>query len=141
MKRRTTIAAALAMLIGVFAIPVAPVSAQTGKVRLLWLGQSAFRITTPSGKVIVIDPYLTNNPTTPAAYKDLDALGKIDLILVSHAHYDHFEDAPALSRKHDVPMYGPAGLNQALLIWVSCHCGWCRDSTKVAPLPHFPASR
>ncbi len=97
------------------AVSAVPASAQSGKVQLLWLGQSAFRITTPGGKVIVIDPYLTNNPTTPAAYKNLDALGKIDLILVSHAHYDHFEDAPTLARKHDVPMYGPAGLNQALL--------------------------
>ena len=109
-----------AMLFGaLFAIAcaasAAPAAEQTGKVQLLWLGQSAFRITTPGGKVIVIDPYLTNNPTTPAAYKNLDALGKIDLILVSHAHYDHFEDAPALARKNDVPMYGPAGLNQALL--------------------------
>ena len=31
---------------------------------LLWLGQSAFRITTPGGKVIVIDPWLTKNPKT-----------------------------------------------------------------------------
>jgi L-ascorbate metabolism protein UlaG (beta-lactamase superfamily) len=36
-------------------------------------------------------------------------------ILVSHAHYNHFEDAVPLARKKDVPMYGPAGLNQALL--------------------------
>jgi L-ascorbate metabolism protein UlaG (beta-lactamase superfamily) len=27
-----------------------------GKVEVLWLGQSAFRITTPGSKVIVIDP-------------------------------------------------------------------------------------
>ena len=29
-----------------------------GKMELLWLGQSCFRITTPGGKVIVIDPWL-----------------------------------------------------------------------------------
>src|SRR5579871_5620284 len=77
--------------------------AQTAKVELLWLGQSAFRITTPTGKVIMIDPYLTNNPTTPPQYKNLDAIGKLDLILVSHAHYDHFEDAVPLAKKNDVP--------------------------------------
>ncbi|MEJ2282972.1 MAG: hypothetical protein P8X85_05215 [Desulfobacterales bacterium] len=32
---------------------------------LQWFGQSAFKITTPGGKVIVIDPFITGNPTTP----------------------------------------------------------------------------
>lgn len=90
-------------------------SAVSGKTEILWLGQSAFRIITPGGKVIVIDPWLANNPKTPPAYKNIDALGRVDVILVSHAHYDHFEDAPALARKHNVPIYGPAGMNQALL--------------------------
>src|SRR5437879_7088430 len=64
-----------------------------GKVEVLWLGQAAIRLTTPGGKVIVIDPYLTKNPKTPAQYKDLDALGKVDLLLVTHAHGDHLGDA------------------------------------------------
>ena len=89
--------------------------AQSGKVEIQWLGQSVFRITTPSGKVIVTDPWLANNPKAPPEYKTIDTLGKVDVILVSHAHYDHFEDAPALARKHNVPIYAPAGLNQALL--------------------------
>jgi L-ascorbate metabolism protein UlaG (beta-lactamase superfamily) len=104
-----------ALLAGAFVDAGASAVAQTRKVELLWLGQSAFRITTPTGKVIMIDPYLANNPTTPSQYKNLDAIGKLDLILVSHAHYDHFEDAVPLTKKNDVPMYGPAGLNQALL--------------------------
>ena len=85
------------------------------KVELLWLGQSAFRITTPGGKVIVIDPFLINNPKTPAQYKDLDALGKVDLILVTHGHGDHFSDAPALAIKNKAPMYGPAGLSGSVI--------------------------
>jgi L-ascorbate metabolism protein UlaG (beta-lactamase superfamily) len=72
------------------------------------------RITTVNGKVILVDPFLTANPKTPPQYKNLDALGKIDLILVTHGHGDHLGDAPALSKKHNVPLYGPAGLNQAL---------------------------
>jgi L-ascorbate metabolism protein UlaG (beta-lactamase superfamily) len=90
-------------------------SAQNGKVQIQWLGQSVFKITTPSGKVLLTDPWLIANPKTPPEFKNLDALGKIDLILVSHAHYDHFADAPALARKHNIPIYAPAGLNQALL--------------------------
>src|SRR5258706_16097232 len=85
----------------------------TGKVDLLWLGQAAWKITTVTGKVIVIDPWLVNNPKTPAQYKNLDALGKIDLILVTHGHGDHIGDAPELAKKHNVPLYAAAGLNQS----------------------------
>ena len=67
------------------------VRAQDGKVEVLWLGQSATRIKTPTGKVIVIDPWLINNPSTPKEWKDLDALGKVDLVLVTHAHFDHLD--------------------------------------------------
>lgn len=85
------------------------------KTDVQWLGQSAFKITTPGGKVIVIDPYLTANPTTPDAYKKLDALGKVDLILVTHGHNDHFADAPALAKLNNAPVYGPAGLMQSVV--------------------------
>ena len=64
--------------------PPAP-STQGEKIKVQWLGQSAFKITTAGGKVIVIDPYLTANPKTPPAYKKLEALGKVDLILVTQA--------------------------------------------------------
>ena len=40
-----------------------------GKIELLWLGQAAVKITSATGKVIVIDPFLTNNPKTPQTYK------------------------------------------------------------------------
>lgn len=90
------------------------VLAQAGKVELLWLGQSAFRITTPGGKVIVTDPWLLKNPMTPAKYKNLEALGKVDLLLVSHGHWDHIDDAPALAKLNDIPMYAPGDLNMTL---------------------------
>jgi L-ascorbate metabolism protein UlaG (beta-lactamase superfamily) len=97
-------------------LAVAPgAQAQGGKVEILWLGQSATRIKSPGGKVIMIDPWLVNNPKTPAPYKDLDALGKIDLILVTHAHGDHFEDAPALAKKHNAKIIGPAGLQSTMI--------------------------
>ena len=98
-----------------FACMLGRADAQSGKVQIQWLGQSVFKITTPAGRVILTDPWLVANPKTPPEFKNLDALGKIDVILVSHAHYDHFADAPALARKHNVPIIAPAGLNQALL--------------------------
>ena len=87
----------------------------SGSTEIWWLGQAAMRITTPGGKVIMIDPWILGNPKTPAQYKNLDALGKIDVILVTHAHGDHLGDAVALAKKNNVPVWGPAGLNQALL--------------------------
>lgn len=92
----------------------ASVGAQEGKIEVLWLGQAATKITTVRGKVIVIDPFLTKNPKTPPQYKNLDALGKVDLILVTHAHGDHLGDGPQLAKRHNVPLWGPPGLNQSL---------------------------
>ncbi|MGI9520909.1 MAG: metal-dependent hydrolase [Hyphomicrobiaceae bacterium] len=68
------------------------------QVEVLWLGHATTRITSTSGKVIVIDPFLTKNPKAPARYRKLKALGKVDLILVTHGHPDHAMDLPALAR-------------------------------------------
>ena len=39
--------------------------AQSGKVEVHWLGQAAFKITTPTGKVIVLDPFSRRIPRHP----------------------------------------------------------------------------
>ncbi|HEX7928725.1 MAG TPA: metal-dependent hydrolase [bacterium] len=93
----------------------APVLAQDGKVHVLWMGQSSTRITTPTGKVIVIDPFLIKNPKTPEKYKDLKNVGHVDVILVTHAHFDHIADAPALAKLNNAKVWGPAGLDDT---WV-----------------------
>ena len=91
-------------------------SAATGKTELLWLGQASFRIKTPGGKTIVIDPWLTGGPKTPAPYKtDISALGKVDLLLVTHAHVDHIGDAPDLAKMHKTKLYGPADMVTPLI--------------------------
>jgi L-ascorbate metabolism protein UlaG (beta-lactamase superfamily) len=68
------------------------------QVELLWLGHATVRITSTTGKVIVIDPFLKKNPKTPEKYRDLKALGKVDLILVTHGHGDHTRDLGELAR-------------------------------------------
>lgn len=88
----TRIAAVVAVMLWMFA---ALASAQ--QVEVLWLGHSTFRITSTTGKVIVIDPFLKTNPRTPAKYKDLAALGKVDLILATHGHRDHILDLSELA--------------------------------------------
>ena len=98
--------------------------AQAGKVEVLWLGNATFKITTPGGKVIVIDPYLKGNPKTPADYKDFARLGKVDLILITHGHGDHVgtanrtdggSDAADLAKLTGAKVFGPAGLIQSLI--------------------------
>lgn len=95
-------------------LAAAPLLAAEGKVQVQWLGHAAFKITSVGGKVILIDPFISKSPKAPAEYKDLKALGKPDLILVTHAHGDHVGDGPTLAREHQVPLYGPPGLNDTL---------------------------
>ena len=70
------------------ALSLFTVAASAAEVEVLWLGHATTRITSVEGKVIVIDPFLTKNPKAPAKYRDLKALGKVDLILVTHGHRD-----------------------------------------------------
>ena len=62
-----------------------------------WLGHAAFRLTTPSGKIILIDPWLKSNPACPESLKNMD---KIDIMLITHGHFDHIADAVDLAKKH-----------------------------------------
>jgi L-ascorbate metabolism protein UlaG (beta-lactamase superfamily) len=85
------------------------------QIEVLWLGHSTFRITSVTGKVIVIDPFITTNPRTPARYKDLTALGKVDLILVTHGHRDHIYDLSALARLTKAPVVANFELAKSLV--------------------------
>lgn len=84
-----------ALLAALFITAAAPLHA--AQVQVQWFGQAAFKITTPSGKVIMIDPFITKNPKTPKDLKDLSKLGKVDLILITHGHGDHVGDAAKIA--------------------------------------------
>ena len=139
LRNMVGIMAVLALLAGCAA--PSPEPGKDGKVEIWWLGQSAMRITTPTGKVIVIDPWILTNPKTPPQYKNLDALGKVDLILVTHAHFDHMADGPALAKKHNVPMWGPAGLNQSLLTLGELPANLAPRMNKSGTITPFPGVR
>ena len=86
-----------------------------GKPELLWYSQAAFKLTTPGGKVIMIDPWIMGATKIPPELKDLSKIGKVDLVLVTHGHGDHLGDAMEIAKSNNVPMWAPAGLNQMLL--------------------------
>ncbi|HSY57962.1 MAG TPA: metal-dependent hydrolase [Terriglobales bacterium] len=69
---------------------------QTRGNKLTWLGHSAFRITTPAGNVILIDPWIQTNPMTPEPLKKID---RVDTMLITHGHFDHIADAVDLAKK------------------------------------------
>jgi L-ascorbate metabolism protein UlaG (beta-lactamase superfamily) len=85
-----------------------------------WYGQAAFKIVTPGGKVIVIDPFITKNPKTPKDMKDLAKIGKVDLILVTHGHGDHVGDKVELAKMTDakVGINADMGRTFASLGWL-----------------------
>ncbi len=50
-----------------------------------WLGHAAFRIKTPGGKIVYIDPWLDN----PVAPPDAKLTERADIIVLTHGHFDH----------------------------------------------------
>jgi L-ascorbate metabolism protein UlaG (beta-lactamase superfamily) len=66
---------------------------------LKWFEHSAFEITTRTGKVILIDPWLTN----PKAPKNI-SFSHVEAILVTHGHFDHVGEAFDLAKKYNATL-------------------------------------
>jgi len=65
--------------------------------KFTYLGHSTVRCDLPSGEVVLIDPWVMNNPSCPEELQELD---RIDAMLITHGHYDHIGDAVELAKKH-----------------------------------------
>jgi L-ascorbate metabolism protein UlaG (beta-lactamase superfamily) len=65
------------------------------KLSFTWLGHSTFLFRSPGGKRILIEPWVASNPACPPDAKKIDAL---DLILLTHGHSDHADDAATIAR-------------------------------------------
>jgi len=81
--------------------------AQAKTVKLEWITWSFFRFTSPNGKVILTNPFITGNPDAAAGIK-LEDVGKADLILVTDAHRDEVGDAVAIAKSTGARIVTPA---------------------------------
>ena len=71
---------------------------------ITWLGHATFLLTSPAGKRILFDPWVTGNPTSHESTK---RLGSLDLILITHGHSDHTTDAVAIGRSSGAQTVAP----------------------------------
>ena len=101
--------------------------APSAGLRATWLGHSTVKITSPGGTVLLIDPWVMNNPKTPDDQKTIDHL---DLMVITHGHYDHIGDAVQIDHydhldlptvrelaKFDVPFVTCLGVGAHLEAW------------------------
>ncbi len=65
-------------------------------VSVTWLGHASFRVDSPSGKRIYVDPFLNGNPKCPESELEPE---RVDVIALTHGHGDHVGDTVVLSNK------------------------------------------
>ncbi len=68
---------------------------------ITWLGHASFKMDTPGGKTLYLDPWLEENPSCPKDHKKVE---KCDLILITHGHFDHVGDVIPLAKAHKPPI-------------------------------------
>lgn len=65
--------------------------------KIRWLGHSGFEIISEENLKIVIDPFISNNPSCQIPVEDIQA----DLICLTHGHADHFGDAMEIADRNN----------------------------------------
>jgi len=73
---------------------------------LTWLGHAAFRLDTPGGKRIYLDPWLSN-PKCPDAEKTVE---RVDVVALTHGHEDHVGEAIEILKQHRPALIAPVEL-------------------------------
>jgi L-ascorbate metabolism protein UlaG (beta-lactamase superfamily) len=72
-------------------------------IKLTWYGHATFRIETPGGKTLLVDPWVGGNPACPEALKKAP---RADALLCTHAHFDHIGDAVEIAHENHAPVVG-----------------------------------
>lgn len=73
------------------------------EVHLTYLGHATFMAKSAGGKNVLIDPWVMNNPACPEPLKELE---RVDMMLITHGHFDHIGDAIAIGKKHTPKVIG-----------------------------------
>jgi L-ascorbate metabolism protein UlaG (beta-lactamase superfamily) len=80
--------------------------------QITFLGHASFHIVTPGGKVVLIDPWLRENPACPPALRQQD---RADLILITHGHGDHLdEELIPLAQTTGATVVAPSAIHRFL---------------------------
>jgi len=82
------------------------------EVKLQYLSNSGFLLTTEEGKRIIIDPYLKGNPAAPFGPEKIPP---VDLVVVTHAAFDHLGDSFYLAKRDQAPLVGDYLVRQLAL--------------------------
>ncbi|MBC8166531.1 MAG: metal-dependent hydrolase [Bryobacteraceae bacterium] len=64
-------------------------------VEITWLGHGTFQLRLRTGEVILIDPWTEGNPAYPKSH----TFDRLDIMLISHGHFDHIDDAIPLAKR------------------------------------------
>ncbi len=77
--------------------------AKAQPIKVTWLGHATFEVVSPGGTTLLIDPFVSGNPATPAPFKKLERY-KPAAILVTHSHGDHSADAVPIAKSSGAPV-------------------------------------
>src|SRR5689334_13143982 len=107
------VASGLAALAIVFvsAGSAAPAAQSGGTVKVEWFGWSHYRFTSPTGKVVLTNPF-TSNPDSPIKPEDIQ---KADLIVVADGHGDEVGSTVAIANLTGATVLAPGGVNSWLV--------------------------
>ncbi len=110
------IALAFSLCFSMFAVSAqaADPAQPAAKTAVTWYGHAAFRIVTPAGKTLFVDPWV-KNPSNKNGDADLAAITKADLILVTHGHFDHVGEAVEIGKKTGAKLVATFDLGNALV--------------------------
>lgn len=64
-------------------------------VEITWLGHGTYQFRLATGEVILVDPWIEGNPAYPSSF----VMDRVDVMLISHGHFDHIHDALPLAQK------------------------------------------
>ena len=67
------------------------------KVSFTWIGHGTWMATSAAGKKLLLDPWVMNNPVAPESLKNPE---RVDVMAITHGHFDHIHDAVEIARKH-----------------------------------------